>query len=60
MLLRLSLGLEEEAAAVEAAVEETVREGVLTGDLAAPGARAARTAEVGAAVVDRVAAHQPA
>ena len=41
MLLRHSLGLETEAAAVEAAVNAAIDRGVLTGDLTAPGAKAA-------------------
>jgi 3-isopropylmalate dehydrogenase len=51
MLLRLSLGLEAEAAAVEAAVATAIDQGVLTGDLAPRGAKAASTAEAGAAVL---------
>jgi 3-isopropylmalate dehydrogenase len=51
MLLRLSLGLEAEAAAVEAAVSAAIDQGVLTGDLAPRGAKAASTAEAGAAVL---------
>jgi 3-isopropylmalate dehydrogenase len=51
MLLRHSLGLEREARLVESSVARAVEEGVLTPDLAAPGARAASTAEAGAAVL---------
>lgn len=51
MLLRLSLGLEDEAAAVEAAVSAAIDRGVLTGDLAHKGARAAGTVEAGDAVL---------
>ena len=50
LLLRHSLGLEAEAAAIEAAVAKVLADGVLTPDLAAKGRRAATTAEVGAAV----------
>jgi 3-isopropylmalate dehydrogenase len=50
MLLRHSLGLEAEARAVEAAVAGAIDAGVLTADLAAPGAQAATTAEAGRAV----------
>lgn len=53
MLLRHSLGLEDEARAVEAAVDRAVENGVLTGDLvgAGGGAKAASTREAGDAVV---------
>jgi isocitrate/isopropylmalate dehydrogenase len=49
-MLRYSFGLEEEARAVEGAVREVVREGVVTPDL---GGRAG-TEEVGTAVAQRV------
>jgi 3-isopropylmalate dehydrogenase len=49
MLLRLSLGLEREAALVEAAVDRAVAEGVLTPDL--DPARRAGTEDAGTAVV---------
>jgi 3-isopropylmalate dehydrogenase len=51
LLLRHSLGLEAEAAAVEKAVEAAIDRGVLTQDVAPPGARAATTVEAGQAVV---------
>jgi 3-isopropylmalate dehydrogenase len=54
LLLRLSLGLEEEAQAVEAAVAAAVASGVRTADLR-PSGRPATTAEAGAAVLDRLA-----
>ncbi len=57
MLLRHALGLEAEARALEAAVDDTLQSGLMTADAAAPGARASSTAEVGAAVAARVAAH---
>ncbi|MGB9751391.1 MAG: 3-isopropylmalate dehydrogenase [Roseiflexus castenholzii] len=50
LLLRHSLGLEDEARAVETAVRRTLEEGIVTGDIAMPGERSATTAEVGAAV----------
>jgi 3-isopropylmalate dehydrogenase len=50
LMLRYSFGLEEEARAVEGAVREVVREGVVTPDL---GGRAG-TEEVGTAVAQRV------
>ena len=52
MLLRHSLGLHDEAAAVEAAVGAVIEEGVLTRDLAAA---AAPTDQVGAAVAGIIA-----
>jgi len=55
MLLRHSLGLEKEAAAVEAAVNAAIERGVLTGDLTPPGAKAASTATAGKAVIDALA-----
>jgi 3-isopropylmalate dehydrogenase len=55
MLLRHSLGLEEEARAVEAAVAAALDDGFVTGDVAAPGEQVRTTAEVGAAVAERIA-----
>jgi 3-isopropylmalate dehydrogenase len=52
MMLRHSLGLEAEAARVEAAVNGAISSGVLTPDLAGPGRAAATTAEAGTAVVE--------
>jgi len=54
MLLRHSLGLEDEAAAVEAAVESAVSAGVRTADIALAGKASVGSREAGAAVVDRV------
>jgi 3-isopropylmalate dehydrogenase len=54
MLLRLSLGMEAEAAAVELAVRETIEAGVRTPDIAEPGMNAVTTGEFGAAVAGRV------
>lgn len=54
LLLRYSLGLEEEASAVEAAVSAVLAEGLRSADLAAGGA-AASTSEIGAAIARRVA-----
>jgi 3-isopropylmalate dehydrogenase len=53
MLLRLSLGLEAEAAVVESAVAECVAAGDFTTDIAA-GGRALSTKQVGDAVVNRI------
>jgi 3-isopropylmalate dehydrogenase len=54
LLLRYSLGLEQEAQAVEAAVYATLDAGIVTGDIAAPGAQTYSTREVGQAVIDRM------
>ncbi|MFL5807170.1 MAG: 3-isopropylmalate dehydrogenase [Roseiflexaceae bacterium] len=55
MLLRHSLGLEQEARAVEQAVAATLDAGFITGDIAMPGEKTYSTSEVGAAVVERIA-----
>ena len=55
MLLRHSLGLLEEAAAVEAAVWAAVERGAVTADLARPGARPASCSEAGGAVLEALA-----
>jgi 3-isopropylmalate dehydrogenase len=47
MMLRLSLGLEKEAAAVEAAVDAVVRSGARTPDIAGPDDRAVDTRRMG-------------
>ena len=52
MLLRYSLGLEKEAAAVESAVSRAIDRGVLTADVSPPGALAATTIQAGQAVVE--------
>jgi 3-isopropylmalate dehydrogenase len=54
MLLRFSLGLEDEAAAIEAAVLGAIDAGLRTADLAAPGDRGASTSEATEAVLDRL------
>ena len=51
LLLRYSLGLEQEAQALEQAVTRALENGVRTPDIAAPGARAATTREAGDAVL---------
>ena len=53
MLLRHSLGLNEEALAVEKAVRDAIAEGVRTADIAA-GGKAASTAAAGEAVVAKI------
>ena len=60
MLLRHSLGLEAEARAVEGAVSAIIDEGWVTADIAAPGARAYSTGEVGSAVCERIVVRQRA
>jgi 3-isopropylmalate dehydrogenase len=52
MLLRYSLALEKEAAAVESAVSAAIDRGVLTADVAPPGAPAVSTVQAGQAVVE--------
>jgi 3-isopropylmalate dehydrogenase len=54
MLLRSSLGLTDEAAAVERAVEGVLAAGHRTADLAGPGQPTASTQAMGAVVLARV------
>jgi 3-isopropylmalate dehydrogenase len=54
LLLRHSLGREQEAAAIERAVERTLDDGLRTADLARPGERALSTSEMGDAVLERL------
>ena len=54
MLLRHSLGLEEEAAAVEAAVVAVLKQGYRTGDIAEEGKQQVGTQEMGDLIVDQV------
>jgi 3-isopropylmalate dehydrogenase len=54
LLLRHSLGLEQEAQTVERAVGITLDAGVVTGDIARPGQVTASTAQVGDAVAERI------
>ena len=54
MLLRLSLGLEAEAAAVEEAVDSVIKAGYRTPDIAGRGARLVDTAKMGTLVADAV------
>ena len=55
MLLRHSLDLDTEAAAVEAAVWRAIDKGVLTGDLLGGGRTGASTKEAGGAVIEALA-----
>ncbi|MCB0230392.1 MAG: 3-isopropylmalate dehydrogenase, partial [Anaerolineae bacterium] len=54
MLLRHSLGMENEAQAVERAVDSVLADGLRTGDIAWGAPQILGTAEMGAAVVARV------
>jgi 3-isopropylmalate dehydrogenase len=54
MMLRHSLGLEEEAQAVEAAIRGALDAGALTADLAPKGVQPSRTSEVGDAIIARI------
>ncbi len=54
LLLRLSLGLEEEARVVERAVQATIADGIRTPDIAEPGKPAVSTSEFGSAVAERI------
>jgi 3-isopropylmalate dehydrogenase len=54
MLLKTSLSLNREAAAVEKAVFETISDGVRTPDIADPGIDAVSTSRFGDAVADRI------
>ncbi|MDP9369249.1 MAG: 3-isopropylmalate dehydrogenase [Chloroflexota bacterium] len=55
MMLRTSLGLEDEARAVEAAVEDAIKAGVRTSDIAGS-SPACSTSEVGKTVAERIGA----
>jgi len=54
LLLRYSLGLEREARAVEAAVDDAIELGMRTPDIARPGEKTSTTAEVGDAIAEAV------
>jgi len=56
LLLRHSLGLEAEAAAIEAAVTATIASGCLTRDIAPSGIRPASTHDMGSAVIAKLTA----
>jgi 3-isopropylmalate dehydrogenase len=55
MMLRLSLGLESEAAAVEQAVDAALADGYRTPDIGGPGLSVVDTAKMGTVVAERVA-----
>jgi 3-isopropylmalate dehydrogenase len=54
MMLRISLGAEAAADAVEKAVADAIAEGVRTADIALPGQTVIGTAAMGDAIVDRI------
>jgi 3-isopropylmalate dehydrogenase len=54
MMLRLSLGLEEEAQAVEEAVDGVIKEGYRTPDIAGTGAKLVNTTKMGDLVAERI------
>jgi 3-isopropylmalate dehydrogenase len=54
MLLRYSLGLNEEARAIEAAVERVIEEGYRTEDLREEGMRVVGTEEMGRLIVEAI------
>jgi 3-isopropylmalate dehydrogenase len=54
LMLRISLGCAEAAAAVEAAVSDLIEAGLRTADIAAPGANALSTAAMGDAIAQRL------
>ncbi len=56
LMLRHSLGLEAEAAAIEAAVDAVLADGYRTPDIEAPGATVVGTARMGALVAERLSA----
>ena len=56
LMLRTSLGLDEEARIIERAVEETIAAGIVTADLTSLATSAVSTSAFGDAVAERVAA----
>lgn len=54
MMLRLSLGLEAEAAAIEQAVDVVIKEGYRTPDIAGQGAKVVDTVKMGSLVAERL------
>ncbi len=55
MMLRFSFGLDEQADAIDAAVAQTLNDGIRTGDIAKAGTPPVSTAELGAAIRERLA-----
>ncbi len=54
MMLRLSLGLEAEAAAIETAVDQVIRDGYRTPDIAGTGSSVVDTAKMGSLVAEKI------
>ena len=54
LLLRYSLGLEEEATALEHAIQTTIKDGVRTADIVDSGGQASSTSEMAAAIIQRL------
>jgi len=55
MMMRSTFGNEQYAATIEAAVKQTLADGLRTGDIAAEGQAIVSTSEMGSAVVERMA-----
>jgi len=54
MMLRLSLGREAEAAAIEAAVDQVIADGYRTPDIAGAGTKVVDTVKMGDLVAERI------
>ena len=54
MMLRFSLNLDKEADAVEAAVQEVLKEGYRTGDIMSEGCKKVGTVEMGDLIADKI------
>ena len=54
MMLRYSFDLDKEAAAVEAAVEEILKEGFRTADIMAKGCKQVGTVQMGTLIADKI------
>lgn len=54
MMLRESFGMYSQASAIESAIEETLRDGWRTADIAAPGSRVVGTREMGRRIGDKL------
>jgi 3-isopropylmalate dehydrogenase len=55
LMLRYSLGRDDAAKAIEAAVARTIEQGTRTADIASPGTKVVGTAEMGEAIVQNLA-----
>lgn len=54
LMLRYSFGLEKEASAIEAAIDDTIKDGFRTGDIAGANEKVSTTEEIGSAILDRI------